>query len=370
MKKLGFGLMRLPLLDKSNQSSINFEEGKKMIDLFMERGFNYFDTAYMYHAGKSEEFFREAIFKRYPRESYTITDKMPSGEINSLEDMERVFNEQLQRTGVDYFDYYWLHAISKNYIALLDRIGGWDFMTKLKAEGKVKNLGFSFHDDSATLEKMLIEHPEYEYVQLQLNYIDWNSPSVEGKNCYELCVKYGKPVIVMEPVKGGSLANVPEEVKKMMREMEPDMSPASWAIRYCASLPGVLTVLSGMSNMEQTLDNTAYMQDFKPLTSEEMAVVARAAGIIQKNIDIACTACHYCTNGCPQEIAIPEYFGLMNVLKQFGDMQKFNSGFYYNLLTKKHGKASDCIACGQCEEICPQHLSIIDNLKRVAETFE
>lgn len=369
MRKLGMGMMRLPLLDPNDQKSINYELATQMVDKYMARGFTYFDTAFMYHAGESEVFVREAIVKRYPRESYTVTDKMPAAEITTYDDLQRVFDIQLARTGLEYFDYYWFHAINKNYIELLDRIDGWKFLKQLKAEGKAKHIGFSFHDDSETLEHVLATHPEFEYVQLQINYIDWNSP-VEGRKCYEICEKYGKPVIVMEPVKGGSLANVPAEVEQMMKEVHPDMSPASWAIRYCASLPNVLTVLSGMSNMEQLDDNTSYLQNFQPLNEQETDLISRVVDTITKNIDIPCTACHYCTGKCPQHIAIPQYFGLMNVIKQLGESQFHNSRLYYNLLTKKHGKASDCIQCGQCEAMCPQHLPIIDNLVRVANKFE
>lgn len=369
MKKLGMGLMRLPLLDANDQKSINYELATQMVDEFMAKGFTYFDTAFMYHQGESEKFVCEALVKRYPRESFTITDKLPSAEISTYADMERVFNIQMERTGAGYFDYYWFHAINKNYIQLLDKIDGWKFLSELKAAGKVKHIGFSFHDDSATLEHVLKHHPELEYVQLQLNYIDWDSP-VEGRKCYEICERYGKPVIVMEPVKGGSLANVPPEVEQMMKAVNPHASVASWAIRYCASLSNVMVVLSGMSNMDQLADNVSYMQNFQPLNDQETALVSRVVDTITKNIDIPCTGCHYCTGHCPQQIAIPQYFGLMNVVKQLGMSQFPNSRLYYNLLTNTHGKASGCLQCGQCESMCPQHLPIIDNLKRVAERFE
>lgn len=369
MKKLGMGMMRLPLIDPNDQKSINYPLATQMVDAYMAAGFTYFDTAFMYHQGESEVFVREAIVKRYPRESFTITDKLPAAQIATYADMERVFNIQMERTGAGYFNYYWFHAINKQYVELLDKIDGWKFLSQLKAEGKVKHIGFSFHDDSATLEHVLKNHPELEYVQLQINYIDWNSP-VEGRKCYEICERYGKPVIVMEPVKGGSLANVPPEVEQMMREVNPHMSPASWAIRFCASLPNVMVVLSGMSNMEQIADNISYMQDFQPLSEQEAELVTRVVDTINKNIDIPCTACHYCTGNCPQHIAIPQYFALMNVVKQLGVSQIPNSRLYYNLLTGTHGKASSCIQCRQCESMCPQHLPIVDNLKRVADRFE
>lgn len=363
-------MMRLPLIDKNDTTSIDLEAVKQQVDVFMKRGFTYFDTAYPYHNGKSEVAFREAVAKRYERGQFTVTDKMPCWEVNTKEDLERIFNEQLERCGVGFFDYYWLHSMNKDYVKIMDRVDGWGFVARKKAEGKIKHIGFSFHDDSATLEQILKTHPEMEYVQLQINYIDWDSPSVESGTCYKLCERYGKPVIVMEPVKGGSLANVPAEVEKMFKTHNAQASPASWAIRYAASLPNVMMVLSGMTSLEQMEDNTSFMTDFQPLNQAETDLITRAAGIIRNNIDIPCTACHYCTEGCPMNIAIPEYFGLMNNRKQFGKTEDSNTGYYYSLLNKTHGKASDCIECGQCESHCPQHLPIIENLKRVASTFE
>ena len=361
--------MRLPLINPDDQSSIDIEKFKAMADRFIERGFTYFDTAYPYHGGKSEEALREAVVKRYPREAFTVTSKMPVWAINEPADLERVFNEQLERCGVDYFDYYWLHALNRERVEVLDRMDGWGFIARKKAEGKIRHIGFSFHDDSALLAEILEHHPEMEYVQLQINYLDWESPAIESKTCYDLCVQHGKPVIVMEPVKGGSLARVPAMVESLFKGYNPDASPASWAIRYCASLPNVMMVLSGMSNMEQLEDNTGYMQDFQPLNEEEQAIISRATDAIRDAIAIPCTACHYCCAGCPQQIAIPEYFSLYNAVKQFPD-QKSNSALYYNLVAKNHGKASECLECGQCEAQCPQHIDIIENLKLVAQDFE
>ena len=369
MKKLGFGLMRLPLINPDDQASIDIERFKAMADRFIERGFTYFDTAYPYHGGKSEEALREAVVKRYPREAFTVTSKMPVWAIKEEADLERIFNEQLERCGVDYFDYYWLHALNRERVATIDSVDGWGFLVRKRDEGKIRHIGFSFHDGSDLLAEILQNHPEMEYVQLQVNYLDWDSPAIESRTCYELCVKHGKPVIVMEPVKGGSLARVPEAVERLFKDYNPDTSPASWAIRYCASLPGVLTVLSGMSNMKQMEDNTGYMLDFQPLNDEEQAILAQATEVIRNSIAIQCTACHYCSEGCPQQIAIPEYFSLYNTLQQFPD-QKSNSQLYYDLVAKNHGKASECLECGQCEAQCPQHIDIIDNLKLVAQTFE
>lgn len=369
MRKLGFGLMRLPLVNPDDQTSIDIEKFKEMADMFIERGFTYFDTAYPYHGGKSEEALREAVVKRYPRESFTVTSKMPVWAIKEEADMERIFNEQLEKCGLDYFDYYWLHALNRERVAAIDSVDGWGFLVRKRDEGKIRHIGFSFHDESALLAEILDKHPEMEYVQLQINYLDWDSPAIESKVCYELCEKHGKPVIVMEPVKGGSLAHVPEAVDRLFKEYNPEASPASWAIRYCASLPNVFMVLSGMSNIEQIDDNTAYMQDFQPFNDEEQAIIAQVTQTIRDAIAIPCTACQYCCDGCPQQIAIPAFFNLYNTTQQFPGL-KSNSKLYYDLLSKSHGRASECLECGQCEAQCPQHIDIIDNLKLVAETFE
>ena len=369
MRKLGFGLMRLPLVNPDDQTSIDIEKFKEMADLFIERGFTYFDTAYPYHGGKSEEALREAVVKRYPREAFTVTSKMPVWAIKEEGDLERIFNEQLERCGLDYFDYYWLHALNRERVEVMERLDGWGFIARKKAEGRIRNIGFSFHDGSTLLKEILEKHPEVDYVQLQINYLDWDSPAIESRVCYELCEQYGKPVIVMEPVKGGSLARVPEAIERLFKDYAPDASPASWAIRFCASLPNVMMVLSGMSNMEQMEDNSGYMQDFQPLNDEEQAIITRATEVIRDAIAIPCTACHYCSEGCPQEIAIPEYFNLYNTVQQFPELRS-NSKLYHDLIAKSHGKANECLECGQCEAQCPQHIDIIDNLKLVAETFE
>ena len=361
--------MRLPLVNPDDATSIDIEQVKQMVDRYMERGFTYFDTAYPYHGGASERVLRETVVMRYPRESFTVTSKMPVWAINEEADLERIFNEQLEKCGVDYFDYYWLHALNYERVAAMDRFDGWGFIARKKAEGRIRHIGFSFHDESPLLAQILDKHPEVEYVQLQINYLDWDSPAIESRTCYELCVKHGKPVIVMEPVKGGSLARVPEAIERLFKDYNPDASPASWAIRFCASLPGVLTVLSGMSNMEQVDDNTSFMQDFQPLNEEEQAIIAQATDVIRNSIAIPCTACHYCTEGCPQQISIPEYFNLYNNYRQFPELRS-NTKLYYDLISKSHGKASDCIECGQCEAQCPQHIDIIDRLKTIVETYE
>jgi len=362
--------MRLPLTDRNDTTSIDIEQLKTMVDLFMERGFTYFDTAYPYHSGHSETAIREALVRRYPRDSYTLTDKLPCWLIQEPEDMERIFNEQLERCGVEYFDYYWVHALRQSYYETMQRVDGFGFVARKQAEGKIRHIGFSFHDDPELLEQILTEHPESEYVQLQINYLDWNSPSIKARECYELCVKHGKPVIVMEPVKGGALARVPQQVEELFNRLRPGDSPASWAIRYCASLDNVMMVLSGMSNLEQVDDNTRHMQHVEPLTAEEQEAIDMAASAISEGIAIPCTSCHYCTDGCPMHIAIPEYFSVYNTLKQFGDRYRVNCMTYFTVAHKGHGAPSECIACGQCEEHCPQHLHIIDSLQLVAQEFE
>ena len=367
MKKLGFGCMRLPVID-GDQSRIDIEEFKKMVDLFQSRGFTYYDTAYVYHGGKSEEAVREAVVKRYPRNAFTVTTKMPMMKVETKEDLTRIFNEQLERLGVDYIDYYWLHAMNAERYEKAEKLKAFEFIAQKKAEGKIKHIGFSFHDSPAVLEKMLTEHPETEYVQLQINYIDWDSPTVCGRECYEIATRHNKPVIVMEPVKGGALANVPQPVEEMFKKHNPHASVASWAVRYTASLKNVLTVLSGMSNMEQVDDNTQYMCDFKPLDGDEQAIVASVIEFIRNNVLIACTECRYCVDGCPKRICIPEFFALYNKHKLSNGQS--NAPAQYRERAERGGKPSNCVKCGLCEKVCPQHLQIRNYLKEVAKTFE
>ena len=370
MKKLGFGMMRLPLTNADDPKSVNLGEVCRMVDIFMERGFTYFDTAYMYHQFYSEEVVRETLVKRYPRESFQLADKLPSMFLRKEGDQERIFAEQLEKCGVDYFDYYLVHSLNAAYYETVTRLGSFEFVSEMKRQGKVRKMGFSFHDSAEMLDRILTDHPEVDFVQIQLNYLDWESESVQSRLCYETCLRHGKPVIVMEPVKGGTLAKVPARAEEMLRRAEPNASVASWAIRFAASCPEVFMVLSGMSNMEQLCDNLGYMQDFKPLTEIEREMLAEAVRIIHADIAVACTSCRYCVDGCPKNIEIPKYFALYNQAMHSENHDASAEDFYYENLTETYGKASDCIRCKKCEQVCPQHIRITAALKKVAELFE
>lgn len=369
--KFGFGLMRLPQLDQNDWTSVDIEATKQMVDYFIEQGFTYFDTAWMYCGFNSEPAVKEALVSRYPRDKFTLATKLHGGFFNSEEEMEGIFQQQLQKTGVDFFDYYLLHDIGEDHYKKYTKFNCFDWLVKKKESGLVKHIGFSYHDSADLLDRVLTEHPEMEFVQLQLNYLDWESEAIQSRKCYEVCVKHNKPVVVMEPVKGGTLANVPDSVTKLFKDYDPEMSVPSWAIRFAASQPNVKMVLSGMGNMDMVKDNTSFMKNFKPLTAEEIGVINQAVEIINSSIAIPCTGCAYCVDGCPKKIAIPKYFSLYNAEKQEYEGKGYTpQGAYYNRLTENFGKASECIGCGKCEKVCPQHLPIRENLKLVASQFE
>lgn len=371
-KKLGFGLMRLPQIDVDGEKIIDMEQMNKMVDLFMDAGFTYFDTAWMYMNFKSEKAIKEALVKRYPRESYTLATKLHASFFDTLEGRDKVFSAQLDKTGVDYFDYYLVHGIEAGSLPKFEEFDVFGYVLEKKAQGLVKHAGISYHDDAILLDRILTEHPEMEFVQLQINYLDWESRWIEARKNYEVCRKHGKPVIVMEPVKGGTLADVPEAAKQLFRAVDPNASDSSWAIRFAASLPDVMMVLSGMSSVEQMEDNLSFMKDFVPLTKDEIDLCFEVADIINSEIAIPCTACEYCVPGCPENIPIPQYFSLYNEMAREDMEQKGWTASYgsYAILSADNGKASDCIACGQCESMCPQHIPIIDDLKKVADAFE
>ena len=362
--KLGFGLMRLP---KDKQGQIKLDEVQRMVDSYMERGFNYFDTAYVYEG--SEEAIRQTLVEKYPRDVYTLADKLPAWKLACQEDVERIFQESLNRTGVDYFDFYLLHSVEKSHYPTYEKYQCFDFIQEMKKQGKIKYMGFSFHDDADFLDKVLTEHPEIDFVQLQLNYLDWENGVIQSRRNYEVARKHHKPIIVMEPIKGGTLASFSDDIERIYKDYAPQKSIASWAMRYVASLEGVMTILSGMSNAQQMNDNLDTMTHFEKINNEEAKLIKQVTDQVLSYPTIPCTKCRYCTPGCPMHIQIPDLFTAYNSAKMYGENRRYQT-YYKDHSTGDYQPAKACIACGQCESVCPQHLEIISLLKEVSEVFD
>ena len=372
-KKLGFGCMRVPLLDPSNNTSADMKQLEAMVDRFLAAGFRYFDTAYMYHDFKSETFVREALVKRHNRDSFLVADKLPLGMLKKKEDVDRIFQEQKEKTGLSYFDFYLMHDMNHGNYLTAKKYGAIDYARAKRQAGEIRHLGFSFHDNAQVLDLILRENPDMEFVQLQINYLDWESQGVQSKKCYQVATEHGIPVIVMEPVKGGTLAKVPQEVEKEMKAMHPDWSVASWAMGFAAGLDNVKMVLSGISNMEQMENNISFLTDLPTFGQEEKELLARACDVIAGKIAVPCTGCRYCVeeSSCPMGIPIPNYFALYNT----ENLQREKGWtpereYYSNFVKLGNGRASQYIACHKCKKVCPQHIAISEKMQDVTKILE
>ncbi|MDN0069973.1 aldo/keto reductase [Collinsella ihumii] len=362
--KLGFGLMRLP----KQGEDIDIEQTKQMVDMFLDAGFTYFDTAWAYKG--SEDAIRQALVERYPRERYRLATKCAAWiDCKTRDDAIAQFETSLERTGAGYFDFYLLHNLGEHRTALFDEFGLWDWILEQKAAGRIKHAGFSFHSTPEELDALLTAHPEMEFVQLQINYADWENPSVQSRGCYEVARAHNMPIVIMEPVKGGMLADPPESVARVLHDAEPESSAASWAVRFAASLPGVITVLSGMSSVEQMADNLSYMKGFTGLSDAERATLDKARAELARIPLIPCTACNYCAKVCPMGVGISGTFMAMNMLTLYGDLKKAQDEEAWLVGKHGHKRATSCIACGACEQACPQHIKIPDELERCVETL-
>lgn len=361
-KKLGFGSLRLPVLEHDN-GNVDYATVSLMVDEYLAQGFKYFEVAYNYH--QAEATIKKCLVERYPRDSYILADKMPVVMVTETGHYKKIFADQLERCGVTWFDFYLLHNLGYDVYLKTEKLGGFEFLKGLKQRGLAKYIGFSFHDKAEVLEEILGKyHLDIDFVQLQINYLDWESPVIQSRKCYEVARKYNLPILVMEPVKGGRLFNLPDAIKREFALINPNASAASWAIRYVASLEGVALVLSGMSDVMQLRDNTNYMSDFKPLNDAERKAIARAVEFIRKEQRIQCTQCRYCLSVCPKHIPIPE------VLHLYDNDNAGHVGRMYERICENKGKASDCLKCGRCERACSQHLEIRKYLKEIADVYE
>ncbi len=361
---LGLGTMRLPCktsLKREKNPLIDYKKGQELVDIAYKNGVNYYDTAYMYHVGKSEKFIGTAL-RKYPRDSYFLADKLPIWMCPKKSDMEKIFKKQLDRTGAGYFDFYLLHSLKKDSFERCEKFGAYDFLTEMKKQGKIKNIGFSFHGSVDDLREIVAAH-KWDFAQIQMNYLDWKNQDAETQ--YDILTKAGIPVIVMEPVRGGKLADLPDEVEEMFKKNEPDKSVASWAIRFVASHSNVITILSGMNSVEQLNDNLSTLTDFKEFSEKEFKICENAAAILNKNDVIPCTGCDYCAD-CPKEVKISSIFSAYNKVKT-GELTKEEGKALYN---KIDVNASECIRCCKCSDHCPQAIDIPDKIKEVNSFFE
>lgn len=363
MNKLGFGFLRLP---QTGTNGIDWPLLEAMVDEFLASGGKYFDTAYTYLDGMSEAALKRAVVERHPRANFQIADKLPGWKVKRQSDCQKYFSEQLDRCGVDYFDVYLLHWLNQANYAIAEQYDEFGFLNRLKAGGRIRKTGFSYHGDAATLEKILQAHPDVDVVQLQINYLDWDDPAMEAHKCYDVAARYGKEIVVMEPVKGGTLADLPEEAAQLLSHAAPAESAASWAIRFAQSLEQVGVVLSGMNTMEQMKDN---MRDVSPLSKQEYELLKQVSAIVARNTAIPCTGCRYCVKECPKEIAIPDYFRIYNGYSRF-PAEGWKIGPVYASIAQSNGKASDCIHCRACEKNCPQQIPITKWLEKVAKALE